>query len=61
MSKRAKRLLSLLMALVMVMSLSTPAFALGGGREIGIGGGFGRDIGDDEIREFDPTDYEEEG
>ena len=61
MSKRAKRLLSLLMALVMVMSLSTPAFALGGGREIGVGGGFGRDIGEDEIREFDPTDYEEEG
>ena len=61
MSKRAKRLLSLLMVLAMVMSLGTPAFALGGGREIGIGGGFGRDIGDDEIREFDPTDYEEEG
>lgn len=61
MSKRAKRLLSLLMALVMVMSLSTPAFALGGGRDIGIGSGFGRDIGDDDVREFDPSDYEAEG
>ena len=60
MSKRAKRLLSLLLTLVMVMSLGTPAFALGGGREIGIGGGFGRDIGDDEVRDFDPSEIDED-
>ena len=59
---RAKKILSMLLVLVMMLSLfPMNAFALGGGREIGIGGGFGRDIGDDEIREFDPTDYEAEG
>ncbi len=60
MSKRAKRLLSLLLTLVMVMSLGTPAFALGGGSEIGIGGGFGRDIGDNEVRDFDPSNLIED-
>ena len=60
MSKRAKRLLSLVLTLVMVMSLGTPAFALGGGSEVGIGGGFGRDIGDDEVRDFDPSNLIED-
>jgi len=59
---RAKKILSMLLVVVMMLSLfPMNAFALGGGREIGVGGGFGRDIGEDEIREFDPTDYEEEG
>ena len=53
---RAKKYLSMLLVVVMMLSLfPVNAFALGGGSDIGIGGGFGRDIGDDEVRDFDPS------
>ena len=52
MSKRLTRVLSLILTLVMFLSVSTPAFAIGGGD---MGKDFGRDIGEDEIRDFDPA------
>ena len=58
MSKRLIRVLSLILTLVMFMSVSTQAFALGGG---GLGDGWDRPIGEDEIRDFDgPVEEEEE-
>ena len=58
---RAKKYLSLLLVVVMMLSLfPVNAFALGGGSDIGIGGGFGRDIGDDEVRDFDPSNLIED-
>ena len=51
MSKRLTRVLSLILTLVMFLSVSTPAFAIGGGD---MGKDFGRDIGEDEIRDFEP-------
>ena len=52
MSKRLTKVLSLVLTLVMFLSVSTPAFALGGGD---IGRDFGRDIGENEIRDFEPA------
>ena len=58
---RAKKYLSMLLVVVMMLSLfPVNAFALGGGSDIGIGGGFGRDIGDDEVRDFDPSNLIED-
>jgi uncharacterized repeat protein (TIGR02543 family) len=52
MNKRLKKLLSLLMALVMIISMAPPAFAL---REITLpGDGWDRDIGEDDVRDFNP-------
>ena len=47
MSKRLTKVLSLVLTLVMFLSVSTPAFAIGGGD---MGRGFGRDI-----RDFEPA------
>ena len=52
MSKRLTKVLSLVLTLVMFLSVSTPAFAIGGGD---MGRGFGRDIGENEIRDFEPA------
>ncbi|MBQ5436453.1 MAG: hypothetical protein IIU32_02085, partial [Firmicutes bacterium] len=52
MSKRLTRVLSLILTLVMFLSVSTPAFAIGGGD---MGRDFGRDIGENEIRDFEPA------
>ena len=57
MSKRMKRVLSLILTLVMFVSVSTPAFAWGGGD---LGSGWDREIGEDEIRDFDEPVVEEE-
>ena len=57
MSKRMSRVLALVLTLVMFVSVTTPAFAWGG--DIGIGGGWDRDIGDGEIRDL-PEDMEPE-
>ncbi len=56
MSKRMTKVLSMILTLVMFLSVSTPAFAWG---NIGIGEGWDRDIGEDEVRDFD-VDVEEE-
>ena len=56
MSKRMTKVLSMILTLVMFLSVSTPAFAWG---NIGIGDGWDRDIGEDEVRDFD-VDVEEE-
>ena len=56
MSKRTMRVLSLILTLVMFLSLSTPAFAWGPGD---LGSGWGRDIGDDDVRDFDVEPDEE--
>ena len=56
MSKRTTRLLSLILTLVMFLSLSTPAFAWGPGD---VGSGWGHDIGDDDVRDFDVEPDEE--
>ena len=62
--KRVTRLLALFLTLVMFLSVTTPAFAWGG--DIGIGGGLDREIGEDDLRDFegepdpdaeDPYDY----
>ena len=53
MSKRMTRVLSLILTLVMFVSVSTPAFAWGGGD---LGKGWDRDIGEDEIRDFVPEE-----
>ena len=58
MSKRTIKVLSLILTLVMFLSVSTPGFAWGGG--IGIGDGWGRDIGEDEVRDFEPEGEIEE-
>ncbi len=60
MSKRTSKLLSLILALIMVISLfPSTAYALGGGSGVGVGGDeWGRDIGEDEIQDF--TDYDPE-
>lgn len=58
MSKRTIKVLSLILTLVMFLSVSTPGFAWGGG--IGIGNGWDRDIGEDEIRDFEPDVEPEE-
>ena len=50
MSKRTTRLLSLILTLVMFLSVATPAYAWGPGD---FGGGWDRDIGDDEVRDLD--------
>ncbi len=50
MSKRLTKVLSLILTLVMFLSVSTPAFAWGGGD---LGGGWDREIGDGEVRPFD--------
>ena len=55
MSKRMTKFLALILTLVMFLSVSTPAFAWG---NIGIGDGWDRDIGEDEVRDFD-VDVEE--
>ena len=55
MSKRMTKVLSMILTLVMFLSVSTPAFAWG---NIGIGEGWDRDIGEDEVRDFD-VDVEE--
>ena len=52
MSKRLTKVLSLVLTLVMFLSVSTPAFAIGGGD---MGRDFGRDIGENEIRDFEPA------
>lgn len=58
MSKRVTQILSLILTLVMFLSVSTQAFAFGG---IGLGDGWDREIGEDEIRDFDgPVEEEEE-
>ena len=57
MSKRMTKVLSLILTLVMFLAVSTPAFACGGGD---LGGGWDRDIGEDEIRDFDGPVVEEE-
>ena len=57
MSKRMTRVLSLILTLVMFVSVSTPAFAWGGGD---LGSGWDREIGEDEIRDFDEPVVEEE-
>ena len=57
MSKRMTKVLSLILTLVMFLSVSTPAFAWG---DIGIGNGWGRDIGEDDIRDFEPEEEPEE-
>ena len=57
MSKRMTRVLSLILTLVMFVSVSTPAFAWGGGD---LGKGWDREIGEDEIRDFDEPVVEEE-
>jgi hypothetical protein len=49
------KVLSMILTLVMFLSVSTPAFAWG---NIGIGDGWDRDIGEDEVRDFD-VDVEE--
>ncbi len=56
MSKRMTKVLSMILTLVMFLSVSTQAFAWG---NIGIGEGWDRDIGEDEVRDFD-VDVEEE-
>ena len=50
MSKRTTRLLSLILTLVMFLSVATPAYAWDPGD---FGGGWDRDIGEDEIRDPD--------
>ena len=57
MSKRMTKFLALILTLVMFLSVSTPAFAWG---DIGIGNGWGRDIGEDDIRDFEPGEEPEE-
>ena len=57
MSKRMTRVLSLILTLIMFVSVSTPAFAWGGGD---LGSGWDREIGEDEIRDFDEPVVEEE-
>ena len=57
MSKRMTRVLSLILTLVMFVTVSTPAFAWGGGD---LGSGWDREIGEDEIRDFDEPVVEEE-
>ncbi|MBQ3405033.1 MAG: InlB B-repeat-containing protein, partial [Oscillospiraceae bacterium] len=57
MSKRMTKVLSLILTLVMFLSVSTPAFAWGGGD---LGSGWDREIGEDEIRDFDEPVVEEE-
>ena len=57
MSKRMTRVLSLILTLVMFVSVSTPAFAWGGGD---LGSGWDREIGEDEVREFDGPVVEDE-
>ncbi len=59
MSKRTTRLLSLILTLVMFLSVATPAYAWGPGD---FGGGWDRDIGEDEIRDpdFGPVEDVEE-
>lgn len=57
MSKRMTRVLSLILTLVMFVSVSTPAFAWGGGD---VGSGWGREIGEDDFRDFTPADEVEE-
>ncbi len=58
MSKRMTKVLSLILTLVMFLSVSTPAFAWG---DIGIGSGWGREIGEDDMRDFEPDEEPEEG
>ena len=59
MTKRMTRLLSLILTLVMFLSVATPAYAWGPGD---FGGGWDRDIGEDEIRDpdFGPVEEVEE-
>ena len=57
MSKRMTKFLALILTLVMFLSVSTPAFAWG---DVGIGNGWGRDIGEDDIRDFEPGEEPEE-
>ena len=57
MSERMTRVLSLILTLIMFVSVSTPAFAWGGGD---LGSGWDREIGEDEIRDFDEPVVEEE-
>ena len=57
MSKRMTRVLSLILTLIMFVTVSTPAFAWGGGD---LGSGWDREIGEDEIRDFDEPVVEEE-
>ncbi len=52
MDKRMRRLISLFLTLVMFLSVSPVGLAWGGG--IGIGGGWGREIGEDDVRDFEP-------
>lgn len=56
MSKRMTRVLSMLLTLVMFLSLPSPAFAWGG---VDIGSGWDREIGDDEVRDFNEPVPEE--
>ena len=56
MSKRVTKILSLILTLVMFLSVSTPAFAMGGD----LGSGWDREIGEDEIRDFVPDEEVEE-
>ena len=55
MSKRLTKVLSLILTLVMFLSVSTPAFAWGGGE---LGDGWDREIGEDDLRPFDDYDPE---
>ena len=58
MSKRMTKVLSLILTLVMFLSITPPAFAWGSGE---LGPGLDRDIGEDEVRDFEiPEDFEEE-
>ena len=57
MSKRIIRVLSMVLTLVMMLSLSTPAFAWGG---IDTGKGWDRQIDEDDFREIEPAEEVEE-
>ena len=57
MSKRVTKILSLILTLVMFLSVSTPAFALGGDE---LGEGWDREIGEDEVLEAHDTVEEAE-
>ncbi|MBR5095261.1 MAG: VWA domain-containing protein [Oscillospiraceae bacterium] len=62
MTKRTRRLLSLLLCLVMFVTLAIPGFAAGGTIG-GVGDGMDREIGEGDIRDFDglvPEEAEEE-
>ena len=57
MSKRIIRVLSMVLTLVMLLSVSTPAFAWGG---IDTGSGWDRQIDEDDFREIEPAEEVEE-